>query len=139
MVRKKIRLFLLFQYGSVFGAFYLGAFIFSPISGQIGRKIGPKVLCISGAMIQAICTVIFGFLEDVNDKDEFIGFSIALRYSIIQGNQTGFGQKIQTRKYWWKSVQQNSVQFDEFFSARIDRASTNLVYFSPSVTICRFF
>mgnify|MGYP006888799898 FL=1 len=30
-------------------------------------------------MIQAICTVIFGFLEDVNDKDEFIGFSIALR------------------------------------------------------------
>jgi len=68
------------EYGSVFGAFYLGAFIFSPISGQIGRKIGPKVLCISGAMIQAICTVIFGFLEDVNDKDEFIGFSIALRF-----------------------------------------------------------
>ena len=77
--RSAKNLIFLFQYGSVFGAFYLGAFLFCPISGQIGRKIGPKVLCISGAMIQAICTVIFGFLEDVNDKDEFIGFSIALR------------------------------------------------------------
>ena len=74
-----LKIWFFFQYGSVFGAFYLGAFLFCPISGQIGRKIGPKVLCISGAMIQAICTVIFGFLEDVNDKDEFIGFSIALR------------------------------------------------------------
>ena len=68
------------EYGSVFGAFYLGAFLFCPVAGQIGKKIGPKVLCISGALIQAICTFIFGFLDQIDDKDEFIGFSIALRF-----------------------------------------------------------
>ena len=66
-------------YGFVFGAFYLGACLFCPISGQICQRIGTKRVCIGGALIQAICTVIFGFLEYVHGNWLFIGLSIGLR------------------------------------------------------------
>ena len=68
------------EYGSVFGAFYLGAFLTCPIAGAIGRKIGPKTLCIIGALIQAVCTILFGFLDQIEDKDAFIGGSLTLRF-----------------------------------------------------------
>ena len=39
----------LFQYGFVFGIANLAAFLFAPIFGKFGTRIGPKLLCNSGA------------------------------------------------------------------------------------------
>jgi MFS family permease len=41
-----------FKYGFVFGSANLAAFIFAPIFGRFGSKIGPKLLYNVGAYVQ---------------------------------------------------------------------------------------
>lgn len=60
----------------------MAAFIFSPIFGRFGTKIGLKLLYNCGAFIQATCGILFGFLEFVDNTDAFIGISYFLRLVI---------------------------------------------------------
>jgi len=61
----------------------MAAFLFSPIFGSYGSKIGLKLLYNSGAFIQAISGIMFGFLEYVDDTSTFIGISYFLRQSTM--------------------------------------------------------
>ena len=80
-----------FQYGFVFGIANLAAFLTAPFFGRYGNIIGPKILYNSGAFLQAICGIAFGFLTYVNGADLFIGLSYLLRYiDIRNGLRTYF-------------------------------------------------
>ena len=68
------------QYGCVFGAYYLAAFLFSPLTSKCGGCLGPKTLCILGAIFQAVSAILFGFLKYTDDKIIFIGMSYFLRF-----------------------------------------------------------
>ena len=69
------------QYGFVFGIANLAAFLFAPIFGKFGTRIGPKLLYNSGAYLQAICGIAFGFLTYIDNVNLFIGLSYLLRYT----------------------------------------------------------
>ena len=71
------------QYGSVFGAAYLSAFVFAPIFGKYGTK-DPKVVYYSGAFVQGICALGFGCLHYLNDTAIFISLSYILRFLQIR-------------------------------------------------------
>ena len=68
------------QYGCVFGAYYLAAFLFSPLTSKCGGCLGPKTLCIIGAIFQAFSTILFGFLKYTADQIVFVGMSYFLRF-----------------------------------------------------------
>jgi hypothetical protein len=57
----------------------LAAFISSPIFGAYGEKIGAKLLYNSGSFLEAICGILFAFLEYVPNIAAFIGLSYLLR------------------------------------------------------------
>jgi MFS family permease len=67
------------QYGLVFGVFNLAAFLFSPIFGRYGTKVGLKLLYNTGAFVQALAGIGFGFLEYIDDTTTFLGISYLLR------------------------------------------------------------
>ena len=67
------------QYGFVFGIVNLTAFIFAPLFGQYGGKIGSKVLFNIGAFTQGIVGIAFGFLGVFETASLFIGLSYFLR------------------------------------------------------------
>ena len=51
------------QYGFVFGMLSLTAFIFSPIFGTYGNKLGSRTVFYLGALAQGTCGIAFGFLQ----------------------------------------------------------------------------
>ena len=55
------------------------AFLFAPIFGRWGNVIGAKILYNSGAYIQAVVGITFGFLTYINNTGLFIGLSYLLR------------------------------------------------------------
>jgi MFS family permease len=67
----------------VFGIANLAAFLFAPIFGRWGSKIGPKLLYNAGAFLQGFCGIAFGFLTYVNGANLFIGLSYLLRFNLI--------------------------------------------------------
>jgi MFS family permease len=67
------------QYGFVFGIANLAAFLFAPIFGRYGAKIGPKLLYNAGAFTQGIVGLSFGFLVYIDDVGVFLGLSYLLR------------------------------------------------------------
>ena len=67
------------QYGFVFGAANLAAFVAAPIFGRFGDKIGAKLLYNVGAYLQALCAISLGLLYYAQDVDVFIGLSYMLR------------------------------------------------------------
>jgi len=79
------------QYGLVFGVFNLAAFIFSPIFGRYGTKFGLKFLYNTGAFIQALAGIGFGFLDYIQDTNTFLGISYLLRYIyfLFMSQETG--------------------------------------------------
>jgi hypothetical protein len=76
-------LFYVLQYGFVFGIANLAAFLFAPIFGRYGTKIGPKILYNCGAYLQGICGICFGFLTYINSANLFIGLSYLLRFVFV--------------------------------------------------------
>ena len=68
-----------FQYGFVFGITHLAAFLSGPFFGRYGNIIGPKILYNTGAFVQAICAILFGFLDYLDKKSAFLGLSYVLR------------------------------------------------------------
>lgn len=67
------------QYGFVFGLLNLTAFLFSPLFGRYGGKVGSKVLFNVGAFTQGIVGIVFGFLDYVETATPFLGLSYMLR------------------------------------------------------------
>ena len=67
------------QYGFVFGIANLAAFIFAPLFGRFGGKIGPKLLYNFGAFTQGIVGITFGFLVYIDAVGPFLGLSYLLR------------------------------------------------------------
>ena len=63
----------------MFGIVSLAAFIFSPIFGHYGERIGPKLLYNVGGLVQGVGGVCFGLLEFVKNTAAFIGLSYLLR------------------------------------------------------------
>ena len=68
------------QYGFTFGIPYLAAFIFSPIIGTYGGKIGPKTILCGGAFIQAVVAYLFGLLDFIEPVWPFLMLSYLLRF-----------------------------------------------------------
>ncbi len=62
----------------------MAAFLFAPVFGRWGAKIGPKLLYNSGAYLQGICGVAFGFLTYIDGANLFIGLSYLLRCDLIK-------------------------------------------------------
>ena len=60
------------QYGFVFGIFSLTAFIFAPLFGRYGGKVGSKVLFTVGAFTQGIVGIVFGFLDFIKNPASLI-------------------------------------------------------------------
>ena len=67
------------QYGFVFGAANLAAFVAAPLFGRFGGKIGAKLLYNLGAYLQALCAISLGLLYYAEDVNVFIGLSYMLR------------------------------------------------------------
>ena len=51
-----------------------------PFFGKFSTRIGTKLLYNSGAYLQAICGIAFGFLTYIDNVNLFIGLSYLLRY-----------------------------------------------------------
>ena len=68
------------QYGFVFGMLSLTAFIFSPIFGTYGNKLGSRTVFYLGALAQGTCGIAFGFLQYVNSTWAFLSLSYFLRF-----------------------------------------------------------
>ena len=63
----------------MFGIVNFATFLYAPIFGKFGKKHGPKLLHNSGAYLQAICGIAFGFLTYIDNVNLFIGLSYLLR------------------------------------------------------------
>ena len=63
----------------MFGCANLAAFIFAPIFGRVGHKIGAKLLYNFGAYLQALSAIALGLLYYIEDVNLFIGLSYMLR------------------------------------------------------------
>ena len=68
------------QYGFVFGILNLTAFIFAPIFGTYGSKIGSRTLFYIGSFSQGFIGLLFGLLQFVNSTWTFIVLSYILRF-----------------------------------------------------------
>ncbi len=64
----------------MFGIVNLAAFIFCPIFGRLGKRIGPKIVYNVGGFTQGLSGILFGLLVYVDDTDAFIWLSYLLRY-----------------------------------------------------------
>ena len=68
------------EYGFVFGIANLSLFIFSPIFGKYGTKIGPKLCFNVGAVLQGVSGFLFAFLPYLTSTGAFIGLAYVLRF-----------------------------------------------------------
>ena len=55
------------QYGFVFGCSSLAAFLFGPIFGTYGERIGPKLLFNLGGLTQGLVGIAFGSLDYIEN------------------------------------------------------------------------
>ncbi|XP_071484799.1 MFS-type transporter SLC18B1-like [Diadema antillarum] len=65
--------------GLVFGVYALVGFVSSPIIGKYVGVFGPKFLFFSGTFVCAGCNILFGVLDEIDDKTTFITFCFVLR------------------------------------------------------------
>ena len=68
------------EYGFVFGIANLSLFVFSPIFGKYGSRIGPKICFDCGSVMQGVSGIMFAFLLYCDGVALFIGFSYLLRF-----------------------------------------------------------
>eukprot|EP00095_Tigriopus_kingsejongensis_P010457 snap_masked-scaffold1863_size26100-processed-gene-0.1 protein:Tk10457 transcript:snap_masked-scaffold1863_size26100-processed-gene-0.1-mRNA-1 annotation:"chromaffin granule amine" len=67
------------QYGFVFGIVHLAAFLSAPVFAKYGNRIGPKLLYNTGALVQGVQAICFGFLVYAENTAVFLGLSYLLR------------------------------------------------------------
>ena len=68
-----------FQYGWVFGATNLAAFLVAPLCGKFGLWLGVKTVYNLAAFLQATAGIAFGFLVYAEDTTVFLVLSYILR------------------------------------------------------------
>lgn len=68
------------EYGFVFGIANLSLFLFSPLFGKYGPKIGTKLCFNFGAVLQGVSGFLFAFLPYLKTVGTFIGLSYLLRF-----------------------------------------------------------
>ncbi|ODM98602.1 MFS-type transporter SLC18B1 [Orchesella cincta] len=74
------------EYGLVFGVFELTMFL-APIYGKfVMSRIGPRVVFNAGIFITGTCCVLFGLLDQIQDRFWFIGLSFLIRILEATGN-----------------------------------------------------
>ena len=61
------------QYGFVFGCSSLAAFLFGPIFGTYGERIGPKLLFNLGGLTQGLVGIVFGSLDYIENTAGLCG------------------------------------------------------------------
>ena len=74
------------EYGFVFGIANLSLFLFSPVFGKFGARIGAKTCFNVGAVLQGVSGFLFAFLPHLHHVGAFIGLSYLLRF--IEGAGT---------------------------------------------------
>ena len=89
------------EYGFVFGIANLSLFIFSPIFGKYGTKIGPKICFNAGAVLQGVSGFLFAFLPYFDSTGAFIGSAYVLRFL------EGLG------KYFTYEIHQGVLKFNQ--------------------------
>jgi len=67
------------QYGFVFGIVNLASFIFAPLFGRFGDKIGAKLMYNIAGMMQGASALAFGFLSFVDNVSVFLALSYTIR------------------------------------------------------------
>ena len=60
------------EYGFVFGVIHLAIFICGPIFGKYMHKLGVKKVYCYGVVQTAVCALLFGTLDFVEDKTLFL-------------------------------------------------------------------
>ncbi|TRY70790.1 hypothetical protein TCAL_04819 [Tigriopus californicus] len=69
------------QYGFVFGIANLSLFIFSPIFGKYGPRLGAKLCFTTGSIFQGVSGFLFAFLPLLKNCEVFITLSYVLRFA----------------------------------------------------------
>jgi MFS family permease len=77
------------EYGLVFGVFELTVFIVSPIMGRNLGRFGAKRVFNVGILTTGSCSILFGFLDRIENGNTFIGLSVVVRALEAVGN-SGF-------------------------------------------------
>ncbi|XP_071449260.1 MFS-type transporter SLC18B1-like [Hetaerina americana] len=67
------------QYGFVFGIFELTSFLSSPFFGKYLESLGPIFTYNAGLFVSAVCSCLFGLLDLVQQKEDFLILSFAIR------------------------------------------------------------
>ena len=68
------------EYGFVFGIANLSLFVFGPVFGKFGSKMGLKLCFNLGAVMQGVSGFLFAFVESLKDVTTFLTFSYILRF-----------------------------------------------------------
>ena len=104
------------QSGFVFGIYSLAGMISSPIFGKYGSKISPRYLYIPGALVLALCTLVFGTLQLVESLSLFLCISYILRILSGSVNAATWGALMAALMTIFPDKVSKVVAASEFFS-----------------------
>ncbi|CAG0916519.1 unnamed protein product [Notodromas monacha] len=65
--------------GMIFSSYALVCFMVSPTMGKMIPRIGLKFMFVSGTFVSGACCVLFGFLDRIEGKMEFVAFCLLVR------------------------------------------------------------
>ena len=74
----------------VYGSVFVTTILFSPFFGKYINTIGSRSLFIYGTFLAGSTSVLFGFLQWVNDPEAFLGLSLAIRFFSAIGEAAFF-------------------------------------------------
>ena len=104
------------QSGFVFGIYSLAGMVSSPIFGKYGSKISPRYIYIPGALVLALCTLVFGTLQLVESLSLFLCFSYTLRILSGSVNAATWGALMAALMTIFPDKVSKVVAASEFFS-----------------------
>ena len=104
------------QSGFVFGAYSFAGMVSSPFFGKYGSKISPRYLYIPGALIGALCTLVFGVLQLVESLSLFLCLSYILRLLAGMANTAAWGALMAALMTIFPDKVSKVVATSEFFS-----------------------
>lgn len=67
------------QHGIVFGIFYLFVFLLCPFTGILISRFGAVTISFIGLLITGLTNILFGFVDNLNGVQLFLGTSIGIR------------------------------------------------------------
>ena len=110
-------IFIVFQYGLVFGIYSLFAGLSSPIFGRYGAKMGSKAIFVASSFIVAAGGIVFGFLSYIFSTIVFLAVAYVTRVLLgIAAAGQWSGIIAICMEYFPNDVAKMSVSFEVFFS-----------------------